>query len=123
MPKGIDPKAYAARVTKAKKVVAAASPEVKAKLKEMYPKVTKESIANKALSPKKSTPAIAKPTTGIRATAKAVEKVKAKAKPIITKAEKQIAKELSTKGMKQAAKNQSDAMDKKYPGLYKKTGK
>ena len=53
MPKGIDPKAYAARVTKAKKAVAQMDPKVKAKIKEMYPKVTKESVVNKALSPKK----------------------------------------------------------------------
>lgn len=62
-----------------------------------------------------------KPVSGIRPTAKAVEKVKAGQK--ITKAEKQIAAELSAKGMKKAAKNQSDAMDKKYPGLYKKKAK
>jgi hypothetical protein len=40
-------------------------------------------------------------------------------KPKITAAEKGIAKELSPKGMKATAKKQSDAMDKKYPGLYK----
>jgi hypothetical protein len=125
MPKGIDPKAYAARVTKAKKAVAAASPEVKAKLKEYYPKVTKKDIEKQIIGPKTSLSDMekrikAKPTTGTRATAKAVEKVKAKAKPVITKVEKQIAKELSPKGMKKAAKDQSDALDKKYPGLYKK---
>jgi hypothetical protein len=95
MPKGIDPKAYAARITKAKKAVAAASPEVKAKIKEMYPKVTKKAIVDKALSPKKTTPKI-------------------------TKAEKQIAKQLSPKGMKANEKMQNKALDKKYPGLYKK---
>jgi hypothetical protein len=42
------------------------------------------------------------------------------AKPKITKAEKQIAVELSKKGMKKAAKDQAKALDKKYPGLYKK---
>jgi hypothetical protein len=40
--------------------------------------------------------------------------------PKITKNEKKIAAELSPKGMKKSAKNQSDALDKKYPGLYKK---
>ena len=46
----------------------------------------------------------------------------AKPKPAvrITKNEKMIAEQLSPKGMKKAAKNQSDALDKKYPGLYKK---
>jgi hypothetical protein len=50
----IDPKAYAARVTKAKKAVAAASPEVKAKLKEYYPKITKKDIAKQMIGPKTS---------------------------------------------------------------------
>ena len=52
MPKGIDPKAYAARVTKAKKTVANMDPAVKQKIKDMYPDITKESIVNKALSDK-----------------------------------------------------------------------
>lgn len=60
MPKGIDPKAYAARITRAKKTVAALDPATKAKLKEMYPNISKEAIANKALTAKK---AAAKPTT------------------------------------------------------------
>ena len=55
-----------------------------------------------------------KPKTTAKVTAKPT------AKPKITKNEKLIAAELSTKGMKKAAKNQSDALDKKYPGLYKK---
>lgn len=38
----------------------------------------------------------------------------------ITTNEKKIAAELSPKGIKKTAKNQSDALDKKYPGLYKK---
>jgi hypothetical protein len=40
-------------------------------------------------------------------------------KPKMTAAEKTMSKELSSKGMKETAKKQSDAMDKKYPGLYK----
>jgi hypothetical protein len=65
MPKGIDPKAYAARVTKAKKIVESMDPATKTKIKDMYPKVTKESIVNKALNPKKAVvkKAAAKPTT------------------------------------------------------------
>jgi len=54
MPKGIDPKAYAARITRAKKTVAALDPATKAKLKEMYPNISKEAIANKALTTKKA---------------------------------------------------------------------
>lgn len=53
----------------------------------------------------------------------AMKKVAGKPKPKITKVEKQIAKELSPAGMKDSAKKQSDALDKKYPGLYKKKAK
>lgn len=67
MPKGIDPKAYAARITRAKKTVAALDPATKAKLKEMYPNISKEAIANKALTAKK---AAAKPTTKPKVTPK-----------------------------------------------------
>ena len=47
-------------------------------------------------------------------------KAMAKAKPKITKVEKQIEKQLSPKGMKANEKMQNKALDKKYPGLYKK---
>jgi len=73
--KNIDPKVYAKRVTQAKKTVAAMDPAVKAKIKDMYPKVKKESIANKALNPKKAAP---KAT----ATPKATVKPKPKATPL-----------------------------------------
>ena len=52
----IDPKVYAARVTNAKKRVAQMDPAIKAKIKDMYPKITKESIAKQALGVKKTTP-------------------------------------------------------------------
>ena len=51
----------------------------------------------------------------------AMKKTAGKPKPKITKVEKQIAKELSPAGVKKNAKKQSDALDKKYPGLYKNT--
>lgn len=51
----IDPKAYAARITRAKKIVASMDPATRAKIKEMYPNVSKEAIANKALDTKKAT--------------------------------------------------------------------
>jgi hypothetical protein len=44
--------AYTARRKNAEKTVNNISPEVKEKISQYYPKVTKESIANKALSPK-----------------------------------------------------------------------
>jgi hypothetical protein len=50
--KPVDPKAYAARVTNAKKILARTSPEVKRKIAEMYPKVSNKDIVKKALSPK-----------------------------------------------------------------------
>ena len=52
MPKGIDPKAYAARVTKAKKVIAAMDPAMKKKLEQYYPKITKEDITKQMIGPK-----------------------------------------------------------------------
>jgi hypothetical protein len=52
MPKGIDPKAYAARVTKAKKTVAAMDPAMKKKLEQYYPKISKADLAKQMLSPK-----------------------------------------------------------------------
>lgn len=69
MPKGIDPKAYAARLTRAKKIIAKIDPATKIKIKDMYPRVTKESIANQALNPRKAAmkkspakPAVKRPT-------------------------------------------------------------
>ena len=53
----------------------------------------------------------------------AMKKTAGKPKPKITKVEKQIAKELSPAGMRDSAKKQSDALDKKYPNLYKKPTK
>ena len=81
MPKGIDPKAYAARLTKAKKAVAAIDPATRAKIKDMYPPVKKEAIMKKALEPKKTTAkkAAAKPMP------KTVKKAPAKPTPMETK--------------------------------------
>jgi hypothetical protein len=50
----IDPKAYAARVTSAKKRVAQMDPAIKAKIKDMYPKVTREDAVKQALDTKKA---------------------------------------------------------------------
>jgi len=75
MPKGIDPKAYAARITKAKKIVAAIDPATKAKLEQYYPKVTKAEAAKQALITKK---AAAKPMAkpAVNASAKPTAKPK-----------------------------------------------
>ena len=72
----IDPKAYAARVTNAKKRVAQIDPVVKAKIKEMYPNVTKAEAAKQALTTKK---AAAKPMAKTAAKAPAKTTVKPKA--------------------------------------------
>jgi hypothetical protein len=78
MPKGIDPKAYAARVTQAKKRVAAIDPAMKKKLEQYYPKISKEQIARQAMGGKDVSPlekrmkakpkpmAPRKPSTGVR---------------------------------------------------------
>ncbi len=48
----IDPKAYAARVTSAKKRVAQIDPATKVKISEYFPKMTKEQIAKQAIGGK-----------------------------------------------------------------------
>ena len=48
----VDPKAYAARITKAKKAVAAMDPAMKKKLEQYYPKITKEDITKQMIGPK-----------------------------------------------------------------------
>jgi hypothetical protein len=50
--KPVDPKAYAARMTQAKKKIASIDPATKMKLKEFYPKINNKDIVKKALSPK-----------------------------------------------------------------------
>ena len=146
MPKGIDPKAYAARITKAKKIVAAMDPATRAKLKEMYPKITKEAVANSALNPKKANmkksksmekmPARKmpegvefpkskktmpnKPATKRPGTAKPAplpKKPKTLTGPAAVDA---LQKRVSPSGVKKAEMDAKKATKKKYPGLYKK---
>jgi hypothetical protein len=76
----VDPKAYAARITRAKKIVEAMDPATKAKIKEMYPSVKKEAIVNKALDPKRGKKAAAKPMAkpATKAPAKTTTKAPAK---------------------------------------------
>ncbi len=136
MPKGIDPKAYAARITRAKKIVAAIDPGTKAKLKEMYPDIKKEAIVNKALNPKKSTAkkpvAPRTPSKGTKTlmpkttkTAPAkktpMPKVTSKPKPLTGPAAvAEIQRRTSPAGVKKAEMDAKKATNKKYPGLYKK---
>ena len=128
MPKGIDPKAYAARITKAKKIVAAMDPATRTKIKEMYPKITKEAVANSALNPKKvdmkKKTAPMKPTV-LRAPSKGVKKpmpkVTSKPKPLTGPAAiAEIQRRTSPAGVKKAEMDAKKATNKKYPGLYKK---
>lgn len=83
--------------------------------------VEKKIAALDARPGKKITPAKPVPVRGMTSASPAakITKKAAASKPKITKAEQQIAKELSPKGMKKSAKDQAKAMDKKYPGLYK----
>ena len=71
----VDPKAYAARLTRAKKAVAAIDPATRAKIKDMYPPIKKETIVKKALIAKK---AAAKPMSNT------TKKAPAKPKPMET---------------------------------------
>ena len=66
--KNVDPKAYAARMTQAKKKVASIDPATKAKLKEFYPDVSKEDIAKSIIGDSRA-------TAGVKTTTKTVNKV------------------------------------------------
>jgi hypothetical protein len=79
--KNIDPKAYAARVTQAKKTVAKMDPTVKAKLKEYYPKITKKDIAKQMIGPSTSLSDLEK---RIKANPKATPKVAMNSTPKVT---------------------------------------
>ena len=46
---------YAARLEEAKKIVKSINPEVKAKIKEMYPVPSKETVVKQILEPKQGT--------------------------------------------------------------------
>jgi hypothetical protein len=143
MPNGMDPKAYAARVTKAKKTVAKMDPATKAKLSEYYPEITTKDIAKQMTNPKTTLSDMAKrikakPT----ATPKATVTKKAAAKPMAKPAAKvtpktttkaptkklvgpaaveALKKRVSPAGVKKAEMDAKKAIDKKYPGLYKKS--
>ena len=99
MPDAMDPKAYAARVTQAKKVIAN-NPDAVQKIKEMYApakKVTGSQPDHHVTDSKNTT----KPLTGAAAIAA-------------------LQNQVSPSGVKQAEANAKKAIDKKYPGLYKK---
>lgn len=147
MPKGIDPKAYAARVTKAKKTVAAMDPAMKAKIKDMYPNISKADIAKQMLGPKTTLSDMekrikAKPTATPKATAGSVArrtlakttkapmaktitktpaKTTTKAKPLTGPAAvRELQRQVSPAGVKKAEANAKKAIAKKYPDLTKK---
>ena len=85
--KPVDPKAYALRITNAKKIIAKADPAVKRKIAEMYPKFSKEGITKKTLDrqmKKKATPVPMPKITSGRRTAKPMPAAGAKKKPSIT---------------------------------------
>lgn len=133
----IDPKAYAARITNAKKIVAAMDPATRAKIKEMYPKVTKEAIANKALGAKKADmkkktlpmkPTVSRaPSTGAKKPMPKVASTKPSVKKPMAKpltgpaAVEALQKRVSPAGVKKAEMDAKKAIAKKYPGLTKKS--
>jgi hypothetical protein len=150
MPKGIDPKAYAARVTKAKKVIAAMDPAMKAKIKDMYPKISKEQVARQAMGGKdissmekrmKSvadrkkkmtaemnafgktrTPSKAVKTPMPKTATKAPAKPTTKAKTLTGPAAvRELQRQVSPAGVKKAEMDAKKAIAKKYPGLTKKS--
>ena len=132
----IDPKAYAARVTRAKKTVAAIDPAAKAKLKEMYPKVMKKVIGrgptkaeqqkiNEMSKVKITGTASTKPRVSAsmsKSQPKTTAKTTPKAKPLTGPAAiKAIQDRTSPAGVKKAEANAKKAIAKKYPGLTKKS--
>jgi len=146
MPKGIDPKAYAARVTKAKKTVAAMDPAMKKKLEQYYPNISKADLAKQMLSPKTTLSDMekrikAKPTATPKATVTKKAAAKPMAKPVTktsmpkttTKAPtkkpapltgpaavKEYQRQVSPAGVKKAEADAKKAIAKKYPDLTKK---
>jgi histone H1/5 len=124
----VDPKAYAARITRAKKIVAAMDPGTKAKIKEMYPDIKKEAIVKKALDLKKAVAkkAAAKPMAKPTAKTPAKTTTKAPAKKPMGKlvgpaAVEALQKRVSPAGVKKAEMDAKKAIAKKYPGLTKKS--
>jgi len=53
--KSVDPKAYAARMTQAKKKIASIEPATKAKLKEFYPDIANKDIVDNILGTRDNT--------------------------------------------------------------------
>ena len=53
--KNVDPKAYAARLTQAKKKVASIDPATKAKLREFYPDISSKDIVDNILGTRDNT--------------------------------------------------------------------
>ena len=79
----------------------------------------KKPAPTRAVGTMKKLSTTAKPKATAKATAK--PKPKASAMPKGEAAAKQYQKEISPKGMASASAAQSKALDKKYPGLYKKS--
>lgn len=117
----VDPKAYAARITRAKKIVESMDPATRQKIKDMYPE--------KAAMKKKTSPM--KPTVS-RAPSKGVKTPMPKTGPSGNKklmpkqltgkeAVDALQKRVSPAGVKKAEMDAKKATNKKYPGLYKKS--
>ena len=121
MPNGMDPKAYAARVTKAKKTVAKMDPATKAKLSEYYPEITTKDIAKQMTNPKTTLSDMAKrikakPTATPKATAGSVARrttSKAAAKPMAKPAAKAPAKTTTKAPAKKTPMPKTSTMPKK----------
>lgn len=112
-PKDITPKAVAKRIGEKKPAMA-----IKRKAAEAPTREVKRMGPLKELLPKTS-----KSPANPKGAPKGEAKRLGPLKPMMTKAEKGIAKELSPKGVKAAEKMQKGAIDKKYPGMFKKSGK
>jgi hypothetical protein len=131
----VDPKAYAARITRAKKIVAGMDPATKAKIKDMYPKVTREEVAKQALNTKKvdmkkntapKKPTVSRaPSKSVKTPMPKVQGAKPRTRELLSKpltgpaAVEALQRRVSPSGVKKAETGAKKAIDKKYPGLYK----
>ena len=125
----VDPKAYAARITRAKKIVESMDPATRQKIKDMYPE---KAAMKKKTAPMKPTVSRA-PSKGVKkpmpkmegakpGVKKLMPKVTSKPKPLTGPAAvAEIQRRTSPAGVKKAEMDAKKATNKKYPGLYKKS--
>jgi hypothetical protein len=103
------------------------TPAQKAKIKTMFPKVTKAEVAKQALVNPKKPMAPRTPSKGVKKPMPKIQGAKPGVKKPMPKlltgpaAVKAMQDRVSPAGVKKAEAGAKKAIDKKYPGLYKKS--